>query len=70
MMFSYPIRKLREEGDGKFSEMVELLGPQSRKTLELIEFKFAPKRRFSQNFRGAIGAAADFERQNDIILRK
>ena len=44
--------------------MVELLGPQNRKMVELLGVKFAPKRTFSQNFRGAIRG---FDLKNDII---
>ena len=39
--------------------MVELIGPQNHKVVELLGVKYAQKVFF--NFRGAFGSAADFE---------
>ena len=40
--------------------MIELVGPQNRKIVELRGVKFA-KKAFSIKFRGAFGTAVDFE---------
>ena len=39
-------------GDRKFPKMVELLGTQNLKMVQLLGPEFAPKRPFCQNFRG------------------